>query len=86
MIVSLMGMVGDLGQAADGAAQTNAIRTFQVMTDALDEAAEFEEAEPVGMMGMFKAMRDPEVKAGMGVAIALLRSLGRDVGEAPSEY
>ena len=31
-------------------------------------------------------MRDPEVKAGMGVAISLLRALGREAGEVPEEY
>ncbi|MFW5937470.1 MAG: DUF1641 domain-containing protein [Halanaeroarchaeum sp.] len=86
MIVSLMGMVGDLGQAADGAAQTNAIRTFQAMTDALDEAADFEAAEPVGMVGMLKMMRDPEVQQGMGFLLSLMKAFGHQIDRRKNAY
>lgn len=86
MIVSVMGMVGDLGQAADGAAQTNAIRTFQAMTDALDEAADFEEAEPVGMFGMLSKMRDPEVQQGLGFLMALAKAFGHQINRRADAY
>ncbi|MFB6070664.1 MAG: DUF1641 domain-containing protein [Halanaeroarchaeum sp.] len=86
MIVSVMGMVGDLGQAADGAAQTNAIRTFQAMTDALDEAADFEEAEPVGMLGMLSKMRDPEVQQGIGFLMALAKAFGHQIDRRAEAY
>jgi len=86
MIVSLMGMVGDLGQAADGAAQTNAVRSFQVMTDALDEAADFEEAEPVGMVGMLKMMRNPEVQQGMGFLLSLMKAFGHQIDRRKDAY
>jgi len=38
------------------------------------------EAQPLGLMGVMKAMKDPEVKKGMGVMIHVLRSLGRAAG------
>ena len=34
-------------------------------------------AKPLGLMGVMGAMKDPDVKKGMGVAIELLRGLGR---------
>jgi uncharacterized protein DUF1641 len=33
-------------------------------------------AHPVGLLGVWKALREPEVARGMGVAMALLRALG----------
>lgn len=86
MIVSMMSMVGDLGQAADGAAQTNAIRTFQAMTDALDEASDFEAAEPVGMLGMVSKMRDPEVQQGIGFLLAIAKAFGHQINRRKAAY
>lgn len=34
--------------------------------------------QPVGTLGLLRAMRDPEVKRGTGILVELLRSLGRD--------
>lgn len=86
MIVSLMSMAGDLGLAADGAAQPDAIRTFQVMTDALDEAADFEDPERVGMVGMLKKMRDPEVQQGMGLMLNLMKAFGHQINRRAEAY
>jgi uncharacterized protein YjgD (DUF1641 family) len=35
------------------------------------------DAKPLGLMGVMGAMKDPDVKKGMGVAIELLRGLGK---------
>ncbi len=40
-----------------------------------------QEARPVGLVGLLRSLRDPEVKKGMGVLVELLRGLGKD---APS--
>lgn len=38
---------------------------------------QLEEAKPVGMAGMFSALRDPEVRQGVGVALQFTKALGK---------
>ncbi|MEF8775877.1 MAG: DUF1641 domain-containing protein [Haloarculaceae archaeon] len=85
MVMTLAETGTRLGEVADTAADEEVAQGLEHTLSAVGEATDGE-AQPVGMWGLMKAMRDPEVKAGMGVAIALLRALGRDVGEAPEEY
>lgn len=85
MVMTLAQTGSRLGEVADTAADEDVARGLENTLSAVGEATDGG-AEPVGMWGLMKAMRDPEVKAGMGVAIALLRALGREAGEVPEEY
>jgi len=85
MVMTLAQTGSRLGEVADTAADEEVARGLENTLSAVGEATDGG-AEPVGMWGLMKAMRDPEVKAGMGVAIALLRALGREAGEVPEEY
>lgn len=46
-----------------------------LLTEALKELPK--EAKPVGLLGLLSALRDPDVQRGLGVAVELLRALGR---------
>ncbi len=35
------------------------------------------EARPVGLLGLLKALTDPDVQRGLGIAVEILRSLGK---------
>lgn len=81
MVQSLSNLGSQLGGLADTAGEDDITRGLESMLQAVGDATS-EETEPVGAIGMARAMRDPEVKAGMGVALALLKALGRNVGSA----
>jgi uncharacterized protein YjgD (DUF1641 family) len=79
MVMSLSKLASELGGVADTAAEDDVSRGLEDVLHAVGDASE-EEPEPVGAIGLAKALRDPEVKAGMGVALALVKALGRNVG------
>lgn len=79
MVMSLSKLASELGGVADTAAEDDVSRGLEDVLHAVGDASE-EEPEPVGAVGLAKALRDPEVKAGMGVALALVKALGRNVG------
>lgn len=79
MVMSLSKLASELGGVADTAAEDDVSRGLEDVLHAVGDASE-EETEPVGAIGLAKALRDPEVKAGMGVALALVKALGRNVG------
>ncbi|MFB6095426.1 MAG: DUF1641 domain-containing protein [Halodesulfurarchaeum sp.] len=79
MVTSVMTTVTRLGEVADSAAQPEAIRSIQAMTDALDEAAAVEEPEQVGLWGTMSKLRDPDVQTGMGFFFAFAGALGRQI-------
>jgi len=76
--MSLSNLGSQLGGVADTAAEEDVSRGLESVLHAVGDATS-EEVEPVGAIGLAKAMRDPEVKAGLGVALALLKGLGRNV-------
>jgi uncharacterized protein YjgD (DUF1641 family) len=78
MVMSLSNLGSQLGGVADTAAEEDVSRGLEDVLHAVGDATS-EEVEPVGAIGLAKAMRDPEVKAGLGVALALLKGLGRNV-------
>jgi uncharacterized protein YjgD (DUF1641 family) len=49
-------------------------------TGAADGLASAAEAKPVGVFGAAGALRDPDVKKGMGVLMHLLKALGKAAG------
>ncbi len=48
----------------------------QCSTKALEEVMD-KGVEPVGLMGLLKALRDPDVMYGLGLMIAMAKSIGR---------
>lgn len=54
--------------------QPDVLAMVNDVTDAVHEA---DEADPKGMWGLARAGRDPEVKKGIGVLIAILKHVGR---------
>jgi uncharacterized protein YjgD (DUF1641 family) len=76
MVTSLTSTGSRLGELADTASDDEVAAGLESMLHAVGDAT-IEDPEPVGLMGLVTALRDPEVRAGMGVAIALLRALGR---------
>jgi uncharacterized protein YjgD (DUF1641 family) len=76
MVTSLTSMGSRLGELADTASDEEVAQGLESMLHAVGDATS-EDPEPVGAVGLVRALRDPEVRAGMGVAIALLRALGQ---------
>ncbi|WP_229121405.1 DUF1641 domain-containing protein [Halapricum desulfuricans] len=79
MVMSLSNLASELGGVADTAAEEDISRGLEDVLHSVGDVSE-EEPEPVGAIGFAKALRDPEVKAGLGVALALVKALGRNVG------
>lgn len=87
MVTELTSTGSRLGEVAQTAADDDVAAGLE---DALAAVGDASAAEPerVGLIGLLRAMRDPEVQAGMGFVIALARALGRrqaDGAEAPSQ-
>jgi uncharacterized protein YjgD (DUF1641 family) len=76
MVVRLARTGSSLGEVADTAAEPDTVRGIQRLLDAVGEAGG-EPPEAVGAVGLVRALRDPEVKRGMGFLVALARGLGR---------
>lgn len=81
MIMTLASTGSRLGEVADTAADEEVAGGLEDVLQAVGDATS-EEPEPVGVIGLVRALRDPEVQAGMGVAMALLRALGGTAGDA----
>ncbi|EMA59453.1 DUF1641 domain-containing protein [Halorubrum kocurii] len=64
-----------LGELADTATEEEVSHGLVRMLDGVGEAGSGE-AEPVGPIGLLSALRDPEVKAGMGYLVAVARGIG----------
>ncbi|MFC6719003.1 DUF1641 domain-containing protein [Natrialbaceae archaeon GCM10025810] len=76
MVTTLAARGTRLGEVAETAADDDVARTLESLLEAVGEAGS-EPAEPVGAIGVAKALRDPEVKAGMGFLLALAKAFGR---------
>ncbi|MEB2837232.1 MAG: DUF1641 domain-containing protein [Desulfurococcales archaeon] len=66
----------------EAALSGGAIRVLDQLNDIVKEIGEVADAivaepRPVGLSGLLRALRDPEVQRGLGRLIALLRALGR---------
>jgi len=77
MVMSLASTGTRIGELADTAAEDDVARGLDNVLTALGEASS-EEPKEVGTLGLLKATRDPDVKAGLGVVIALARALGQE--------
>ncbi|MFW6448701.1 MAG: DUF1641 domain-containing protein [Halobacteriota archaeon] len=76
MVTALAETGARLGEVADTAADEEVAAGLEAMLAAIGPAMS-EEPEPVGMLGLARALRDPEVKAGLGRLLAIARALGR---------
>ncbi|WP_424005291.1 DUF1641 domain-containing protein (plasmid) [Haloarcula salina] len=81
MVTNLAATGSRLGELADTAADEEVAQSLESMLAALGEAGEQPPASP-GVLGLARAMRDPEVKAGLGFLLAVAKALGRDRREA----
>jgi len=75
MVVRLARTGCSLGEMADTAAEPETARGIQRLLAAVGEAGG-EPPEEVGAVGLVRALRDPEVRRGMGFLLALARGLG----------
>ena len=75
MVVRLARTGSSLGEVADTAAEPETAQGIKRLLDAVGEAGG-EPPEEVGAIGLVRALRDPEVKRGMGFLVALARGLG----------
>jgi len=76
MVTNLARSGTALGEVADTAAEPETAEGLQDVLSAVGEASE-EPSEQVGLVGLVKALRDPEVQQGLGFVLALARALGR---------
>ena len=76
MVTSLTSTGSRLGELADTASDDEVAAGLESTLRAVGDATG-DDPDPVGLVDLVNAFRDPEVRAGMGVAIALLRALGR---------
>ncbi|MFC3959321.1 DUF1641 domain-containing protein [Halovivax cerinus] len=77
MVTQLAATGTSLGEVADTAADEDVARTLESLLAAVGEAGA-EPTAPVGAIGLVRAMRDPEVKAGMGFLLSLAEAVGRE--------
>ncbi|WP_181685098.1 DUF1641 domain-containing protein [Halorhabdus salina] len=82
MVMSLASTGTRLGEVADTASDDDVARGLEDVLAALGEATS-EEPEEIGVFGLIKATRDPDVQAGLGVIIALARALGQQAQDRP---
>lgn len=80
MVMTLADKGTRLGEVVDTAGDEEVAAGLESVLQAVGDATE-EEPEPVGLIGLMGAMRDPEVKQGMGVAVNLLRALGETTSD-----
>lgn len=81
MVQTLAATGGNLGALADAAAEPATVRGVESLLHAVGDATgDLEEPpEKVGIVGLLRAMRDPEVQAGLGYLVAVSKHLGRDL-------
>lgn len=76
MVTELAATGTTLGEVADTASDDDVARTVESLLEAVGEAGA-EPTEPVGAVGVVKALRDPEVKEGLGFFLSLAKAVGK---------
>lgn len=81
MVVMLAETANNIGTLADTATEPETVRGLESVLHAVGDAAGDldEPPERVGMLGLLKAMRDPEVQTGLGFIIAIAKGIGHDL-------
>ncbi|WP_367996182.1 DUF1641 domain-containing protein [Haloferax volcanii] len=80
MVRSLARTGTSLAEVADDASDPDTVAGMKRLLRAVGDAEEAE-ATPVGAVGLLRATRDPEVKAGLGYLVALAAGLGAGTDE-----
>jgi uncharacterized protein YjgD (DUF1641 family) len=80
MVTTLASTGARLGEVADTAADEDVARGLESTLAAVGEATDAE-PERLGIVGLARAMRDPQVQTGMGFLVAVARALGSDLDE-----
>ncbi|MFC4541331.1 DUF1641 domain-containing protein [Halosolutus amylolyticus] len=76
MVTKLAATGTSLGEVADTAADDDVARTLETVLEAVGDASA-EPTEPLGVRGLMRALRDLDVRRGLGFAIAVARNLGK---------
>jgi uncharacterized protein YjgD (DUF1641 family) len=80
MVESLAATGTSIGEVAATAGDQRVAQGLEATLDAIGDGVA-SDPEPVGAVGLLSALRDPEVQAGMGLHLAILRAFGGDAGE-----
>jgi uncharacterized protein YjgD (DUF1641 family) len=77
MVVELVGTAASLAEVADTAAEEDTVRGIETLMRALGTASDPDApAVSLGPMGLMRALRDPDVKRGMGYLVTVAKALG----------
>ncbi|PCR88928.1 DUF1641 domain-containing protein [Natrinema ejinorense] len=76
MVTKLAATGTSLGEVADTAADDDVARTLEAVLGAVGEAGA-EPTKPIGVRGLVRALRDLDVRRGLGFVIAVARKTGR---------
>lgn len=81
MVIMLAETANSAGTLADTATEPETVRGLESMLHAIGDATGDMEEPPerLGMIGLLKAMRDPDVQMGLGYLVAVARGLGSDL-------
>lgn len=80
MVVTLARAGGNLGEVADAASDPDTVRGLTAAMDAISEASDPSEPPArLGTIGLLRALRDPDVKRGMGFMVAVAGALGEEL-------
>ncbi|ODR81498.1 hypothetical protein BG842_04110 [Haladaptatus sp. W1] len=85
MISTLVDAGSSLGEVADTASDPDTVRGMETVLQAVGDASDAESPpERVGVVGLLRATRDPEVQAGLGFVLAIAKALGRETWREPA--
>lgn len=81
MVVMLAETANNVGTLADTATEPETVRGLESILHAVGDAAGDldEPPERLGPVGLLRALRDPEVQAGLGFLVAVAAGIGRDL-------
>lgn len=83
MATSVASTGSRLAEVADTAADEQVASGLEELLTALGEASA-EDQEPVGAIQLVRSIRDPDVKAGLGVLLSIARALGAQTRDRPT--
>jgi uncharacterized protein YjgD (DUF1641 family) len=82
MVMTLAQAGNNLGEVADAAADPAAARGMQMLLDSISESCVHKQApEKMGVVGLMKAIRDPDVQRGLGFWMSVAKNAGAMINE-----
>jgi TusE/DsrC/DsvC family sulfur relay protein len=79
-VADIEGFTGNVANLVDTFRNVTQPDVLAVANEATDVLHHADDVSPVGVFGMAKASSDPEIQKGLGVALGILRQLGRARG------